>query len=109
MAVDPQASRTDVPVPPGKRLRFPLGNLYMTRGTQAYLYGLKLDALDVIARHATGDWGDVCDEDKRANEQAVRHGGRVLSSFTLDPGGGQVWVITEADRSATTVLLPIEY
>ena len=101
--------RTDVPVPPGKRLRFPLGNLYMTPGVQAYLYGLKLDALDVIARHATGDWGDVCDEDRETNERAVRSGGRVFSCYTLDAGGGQVWVITEADRSATTVLFPCEY
>ena len=111
MATDPQVSRADVPVPPGKRIRFPLGNLYLTRGSQELLYDSKLDPLDFIVRHATGDWGELPDEDRELNERSVRYGGRVFSSYELDGGGGagKVWVITEADRSATTVLLPDEY
>lgn len=64
-------------------------------------------AFEVIQRHASGDWGDLDPHDQRANDEAVRYGGRILSAY--DVGGRRVWVITEADRSATTVLLPEEY
>ena len=56
----------------------------------------------------TGDWGEVCMEDKAENELSVRRGSRILSAYQLHIGV-QVWVITEADRSATTLLLPSEY
>jgi hypothetical protein len=62
---------------------------------------------DYLARHATGDWGDLCAFDRRQNEIALREGLRVLSSYLV--GGECVWVITEADRSVTTILLPEEY
>lgn len=70
-------------------------------------------ALDVnlspfIGAHARGDWGDVTPDDRQANEDALREGGRLFSAYTL-PHGEQLWVITEADRSATTVLLPDDY
>lgn len=59
-------------------------------------------------RHFRGDWGDVVDEDWRANDQALQNGGRLLSAYhTLS--GTKFWIITEADRSATTILLPEEY
>lgn len=67
-------------------------------------------ATGVIAthRHVAGDWGDVCDDDKAANEQALIYGERLLSAYKT-PDGTKFWIITEADRSATTILLPDEY
>jgi hypothetical protein len=62
---------------------------------------------DLLARHATGDWGALCAFDRRQNEIALREGYRVLSSYPV--GEERVWVITEADRSVTTILLPEEY
>lgn len=85
---------------------FPLGNLYSTPGALAELS--EQDIARGIARHWTGDWGDVCAEDKQLNNEAVTSGFRMLSAYT---GQNQTkfWIITEADRSATTVLLPDEY
>jgi hypothetical protein len=60
-----------------------------------------------LARHATGDWGELCAFDRRQNEVALREGYRVLSSYPV--GEERVWLITEADRSVTTILLPEEY
>jgi len=65
------------------------------------------DPLSYLARHAAGDWGDICGADRRENERSLRHGWRVLSSYPV--GDAKVWVLTEADRSATTILLPEEY
>jgi hypothetical protein len=62
---------------------------------------------DLLARHATGDWGDLCAFDRRQNEIALREGLRVLSSY--ETPAGHVWIITEANRSVTTILLPEEY
>lgn len=62
----------------------------------------------LLARHSRGDWGDLNDEDKQANEQALKSGARILSAYKLKDGT-KVWIITEADRSATTILLPEEY
>jgi len=64
--------------------------------------------LEFITRHAKGDWGEVCEEDKSANDQAVGREERLLSAYKTRRGE-RVWVITEADRSATTILLPEEY
>lgn len=64
--------------------------------------------IGLLIRHVTGDWGDVDGEDHAANDHAVIQGERVLSAYRL-PDGTKVWVITEADRSATTFLLPSEY
>lgn len=62
---------------------------------------------EMLAAHATGDWGDMPAEDAEANELALSDGSRLMSAYSLD--GRAVWVITEADRSATTFLLPSEY
>jgi hypothetical protein len=62
---------------------------------------------DYLARHATGDWGELCAFDRRQNEIALREGLRVLSSY--DVLAGRIWIITEADRSVTTILLPEDY
>ena len=61
----------------------------------------------LLRRHLTGDWGDVCEEDAKENEFSVENGLRILSSYKL--GDDKVWLITEADRSVTTFLLPEGY
>ena len=61
----------------------------------------------LVKRHLAGDWGTVCDDDKKANEWALKVGERILSAY--DVNGEKLWVITEHDRSATTVLTPGEY
>jgi hypothetical protein len=61
-----------------------------------------------IQRHFNADWGDVCEEDKKANDYALTHNERVLSSYLFN-GAEKVWIITEWDRSATTVLFPEDY
>ncbi len=65
------------------------------------------DPLCFLSRHASGDWGDLDAHDRRENERALKNGWRLLSSYPV--GEGRVWVITEADRSYTTLLLPSEY
>jgi hypothetical protein len=67
--------------------------------------------MSLLARHVFGDWGDLCTEDKESNERALAQGGRLLSSYEAGLGrdATKVWVITEADRSSTTFLLPEEY
>jgi hypothetical protein len=64
--------------------------------------------LELLYRHVTGDWGDLDDDDKKENELSVEKGFRIFSAYTLETGI-KIWVITEADRSATTFLLPDEY
>ena len=66
------------------------------------------DVARSLLRHITGDWGDLCEEDRRVITEAVRFGEGVLSSY-LDRDGTRFLIITEADRSATTILLPYEY
>ena len=89
---------------PGARLR--LGRLFTTPGVLERVAG---DAvLAALGRHVRGDWGDVDAEDRAANDRALEEGTRVLSSYR-DAAGVKFWVITEADRSSTTVLLPSEY
>jgi len=66
------------------------------------------DLFDCFVRHLAGDWGEVDDEDRRANDMALETGCRILSAYT-DRYGSRFWIITEADRSATTILLPGDY
>ena len=61
-----------------------------------------------LARHVRGDWGDLCDEDRLLNERSVGGGGRLMSSYKLSEQI-KLWIITESDRSVTTLLLPSEY
>ena len=63
---------------------------------------------EFLDRHVRGNWGEVCEEDRESNDQAVTEGERILSSYQTNDGV-KIWVITEADRSATTLLLPEEY
>jgi hypothetical protein len=85
----------------------PLGRIVATPGALKLLTEARAHPFDLLARHATGDWGDLCSFDRRQNQIALREGLRVLSSYPV--GRECVWVITEADRSVTTILLPEEY
>jgi hypothetical protein len=85
----------------------PLGRVVATPGALKLLMESGGRPFDYLARHATGDWGELCAFDRRQNEIALRDGNRVLSSYEVP--AGRVWIITEADRSVTTILLPEEY
>ena len=85
---------------------FELGTLLITSNAQAKLD--PADVLEAIHRHSIGDWGDIDDQDKAENELSLEQGFRVLSSYK-DKHETKFWIITEADRSATTVLLPEDY
>ena len=85
----------------------PLGRVVATPGALKLLTEAGGHPFHYLGRHATGDWGDLCAFDRRQNEVAVRDGSRVLSSY--DVPQGRIWIITEADRSVTTILLPEEY
>jgi hypothetical protein len=84
---------------------FPLGQTVATPGAIEALLRTKTLPTHLLARHQTGDWGDVDAEDKAANDLDLIHGGQLLSAYRLEDST-KVWVITEADRSATTFLLP---
>jgi hypothetical protein len=86
--------------------KFPLGRVLLTQGVEDRRnMGLLIDLL--IERHQAGDWGDLCNADKRCNDDAVKYGTRILSAY--DTVCGKIWIITEWDRSSTTLLLPEEY
>jgi hypothetical protein len=87
---------------------FPLGQLVATPGALKTLEEAGQDPLELISRHVVGDWGSVPEEDKQENELSVEMGFRILSAYELATGE-KVWIITEADRSATTILRPDEY
>jgi hypothetical protein len=85
----------------------PLGRVVATPGALNLLGKSGGHPFSYLARHATGDWGDLCAFDRRQNEIALRDGYRALSSY--DVSAGRIWIITEADCSVTTILLPEEY
>ena len=87
--------------------RFSLGRVFATPGVLQALAQAGMGALPLLARHQSGDWGLVDADDRDANEQAIEHGWRLVSSYAV--GDRRFWIITEADRSATTILLPEEY
>ncbi len=87
---------------------FGLGVVVATPGALELLAATGTDPTELLRRHQGGDWGDVDAHDRRANNAALKHGTRLLSSYAL-PSGAKVWILTEADRSATTMLLPDEY
>lgn len=116
------------------RILFPLGHLVATPAALRLLGQLRIEPLTLIRRHVQGDWGDLCPEDVQSNNEALVHGFRLLSSYRLSQraegspvtanavtAGNDaaanadashaaiVWIITEADRSVTTLLLPRDY
>lgn len=88
---------------------FNLGQTVATAGVVAWIAeeGTDIDVANRIARHVSGDWGEVCAEDAALNDEALELGNRVLSAYTIK--GTKIWIITEWDRSVTTVLFPSEY
>lgn len=94
--------------------RFQLGQLLITPGALEALGASGQNPGQLLKRHLGGDWGDMSEDDRAANDQAIAHEGdpdqmsRVFSAYILD-SGVKFWIITEADRSATTILLPEEY
>ena len=88
--------------------KFSLGHIYATPGALSAFEEADESSLVFLVRHASGDWGDVCEEDRQANELAVESDLRLFSVYHLRDGT-KIWIITEADRSATTLLLPSEY
>jgi len=91
----------------GLHVRFPIGRILATPGALRVLESARISPLTLLIRHQTGDWGDVSADDAQENELSVEQGFRILSSYRV--GAEKLWVITEADRSATTILRPDEY
>lgn len=86
--------------------KFPIDQLFITPNALQRL-GLE-EPTNALARHVQGDWGEVNKEDRQANEDALRNGGRLFSVYRASDGR-KFWVITEADRSVTTILLVEDY
>ena len=89
-------------------LLFPLGQVLATPGALRALEEAGESASFYLSRHARGDWGEVCAEDKAENDLALREGFRIMSVYETAKGE-KLWVITEADRSSTCILRPEEY
>jgi hypothetical protein len=94
--------------------KFSLGKIYSSAGVNEMMIcdpSFMQFVNRSLARHAEGDWGDLCEEDKKENELSLREGFRLLSAYKSASGGDEhkIWIITEADRSITTVLFPEEY
>ena len=88
--------------------RFRAGQLVMTAGVNDLVQRGALNPAPYLQRHLNGDWGDLCDEDRRSNDAALKNGDRLFSSYRITPDL-KLWIITEWDRSVTTLLLPSEY
>jgi hypothetical protein len=88
---------------------FKLGQVVATPGALRVIDENNVDALILLSRHANGDWGCVPEEDQQENRLSVENGYRVMSSYAINERGDKLWVITEADRSSTCLLLPEEY
>lgn len=86
---------------------FPLGQLLLTPGVLSHCDRHGILLLPYVLRHLRGDWGEVGADDWRANDNALRHGGRLLSTYTI--ASEKIWIISEADRASTTALFPSEY
>lgn len=90
------------------KILFPPGSILATPGALQAIQASGDSLLDLLMRHLTGDWREMDEHDRRENELSVECGWRILSCYRLS-GGIRIWLITEADRSATTFLLPAEY
>jgi len=91
------------PVP---KALFPLGEIFLTPGARAIFATTGMDPARMLHRHVTGDWAEMSEHDRSLNQRAVQDGeARIFSAYTLVPGV-TIWVITEADLSSTTLLLP---
>ena len=91
-----------------KALLFPLGKVYLTIGAREALQESNQDAFEFLTLHQTGNFGLVCKEDWKENELSIKEGFRILSAYKTN-SGEKIWIVSEADRSSTTLLLPSEY
>ena len=89
-------------------LTFPVGQIVATPGALDALEDAKQSLSEFLTRHCARDWGELDAEDSKTNDEALQTGERLLSAYQL-ANGQSIWIITEADRSATTALLPSEY
>ena len=92
--------------------KLPLGRMVATPGALEILLEAEESPSAYLARHASGDWGELDAHDRKENELSLKNGWRIFSSYPVkDAGVGdtRIWIITEADRSVTTILLPEEY
>jgi hypothetical protein len=87
---------------------FPAGRIVATPGALAFLEHANKSPLEFLSRHLRGDWGDLCQDDKTENELSLKCGFRLMSSYQVTDTD-KLWIITEADRSVTTLLLPADY
>jgi hypothetical protein len=94
--------------PEKARPKFRLGRLVATPAALELIQGEGREPMEFVERHVKGDFGDLSEHDRLANEAALVNGSRILSSYIVT-GQERVWVLTEADRSATTLLLPSDY
>lgn len=88
---------------------FEIGEVHVTPAAMKAMVEEGRSPYHFLARHMRGDWGDMDDFDKQQNDNALKHGGRLFSAYNFKNIEGQIWVITEADRSVTTLLLPEDY
>ena len=88
--------------------KFPLGRVVATPGALTALEEANQNPFEFLARHQAGDWGELCKKDKEENEFSVQNGFRILSAYRTR-NNVKLWVITEADRSSTCLLLSQEY
>ena len=93
---------------PSKQPAFELGQILATSGALMALQKAGQEPGEFLARHVNREWGDLSDEDRKQNDYSLEHGFRLLSSYRTN-AGDKLWIITESDRSATTLLLPEEY
>lgn len=88
---------------------FELGQTVVTPGALEVIKAHCVEITALIKRHATGDWSEMAKEDQNENKRAIKQGSRIFSSYKIGSDNAKIWIITEADRSATTILLPDEY
>ncbi|MBA2510607.1 MAG: hypothetical protein H0V28_03910 [Rubrobacteraceae bacterium] len=88
---------------------FPLGRVVATPGALSALAEASVEPGALLRRHHRGDWGELDAHDRGENTKSLKHGWRLLSSYPIGEAGAKVWIITEADRSSTCLLLPSEY
>ncbi len=103
-------SHTEIPSDEPKPRKLSMGRLAVTSGVSQRMRDPRYNAWTLIClgRHSRGDWGDLSDEDKAVNEEAIKNGFRLLSAYKYQ-ADDVLWIITEADRRTTTLLLPSEY
>ena len=90
-----------------KKALFKLGQVVTTVNALAFANQCQINLFTLLQRHHLGDWGNLCSDDKDSNEMALITGGRIFSSYEFETD--KIWIITEVDKSTTTILLPIDY